>query len=83
MVHTTDFLVCSVQRVTLRSCLKTQGDKIKTSDGLGHAKTCLMLYVNNKGAVQPAHPRSLISTFVVLCLDSIVCILAIAKVTRF
>ena len=27
---------------------------------------------NNKGADQPAHPRSLISAFVVRCLDSIV-----------
>ena len=28
-------------------------------------------YANNKGADQSAHPRSLISTFVVRCLDSI------------
>ena len=34
-------------------------------------------YANNKGADQPVHPRSLISTFVVLCLDSMICILAI------
>ena len=34
-------------------------------------KMCLMSYANNKGADQPAHPRSLISTFVVRCLDSI------------
>ena len=27
---------------------------------------CLMRYANNKSADQPAHPRSLISTFVVL-----------------
>ena len=32
---------------------------------------CLMSYANNKGADQPAHPRSLISAFVVRCLDSI------------
>ena len=31
---------------------------------------------NNKGADQPAHPRSLISAFVVRCLDSIILILA-------
>ena len=37
---------------------------------------CLMTYVNNKGADQPAHPHSLISTFVVHCLDSMRCILA-------
>ena len=30
-----------------------------------------MPYVNNKGADQPAHPGSLINTFVVHCLDSI------------
>ena len=51
--------------------------------GPGHAKTCLMLYANNKGADQPAHPRSLISTFVVRCLDSMICILAISKVSIF
>ena len=38
----------------------------------GHEKMCLMSYANNKGVDQPAHPRSLISTFVVRCLDSII-----------
>ena len=33
---------------------------------------CLMSYANNKGADQSAHPRSLISAFVVRCLDSII-----------
>ena len=41
-----------------------------------------MPYANNKGADQPAHPRSLISTFVVHCLDSVICILAKAKISR-
>ena len=31
-----------------------------------------MTYANNKGAGQPPHLRSLISTFVVRCLDSII-----------
>ena len=31
-----------------------------------------MPYANNKGADQPAHPRSLISAFTVRCLDSII-----------
>ena len=31
-----------------------------------------MLYVNNKGADQPAHLRSLISAYVVCCLDSMI-----------
>ena len=30
------------------------------------------VYANNKGADQSAHPRSLISTFVFRCLDSII-----------
>ena len=33
-----------------------------------------MLYANNKGADQTAHPHSLISAFVVRCLDSIIII---------
>ena len=44
---------------------------------------CLMTYANSKGADQPAHPRGLVSAFVVRCLDSMICILAISKVSRF
>ena len=50
------------------------------------ARTCENVsYANSKGTDQPAHSRSLISTFVVRCLDSIICIhvLAISKVSRF
>ena len=50
-------------------------------NGPGHAKMCLMPFAN-KGADQPAHPRSLISTFVVHCLDSILPLLAIAEISR-
>ena len=49
----------------------------------GPAKTCLMPYANNECADQPAHPHSLISTFVVRYLGSMICILAICKVSRF
>ena len=35
-----------------------------------HEKIYLMPYANNEGVDQSAHPRSLISTFVVRCLDS-------------
>ena len=55
--------------------------QVKT--GPGHAKMCFMAYVNNKGAYQPAHLCSQISTFVVRCLDNIICILALSKVSRF
>ena len=35
-------------------------------------KNLILLHVNNKGADQPTHPHSLISTFVVRSLQSIV-----------
>ena len=41
-----------------------------------------MPYANNKGADQPAHLRSLISAFVLRCLDSIIPLLAIAENSR-
>ena len=40
-----------------------------------------MPYANNKGADQPVHLCSLISTFVVRCLDSIMPILAKPEIT--
>ena len=46
-------------------------------------RKCLMPYANNKGADQHAHPHSLISTFVVRCLGSIIFILLLSKVSRF
>ena len=48
----------------------------------GHEKMCLMSYANNKGTDQPAHPRSLISAFVVRCLDSIISLDSIAEISR-
>ena len=57
---------------------------LQGKNGPGHAKTCRMSCTNNKGGDQPAYPLSLISTFVVRCLDtcSMMCILAISKVSR-
>ena len=40
----------------------------------------VLAYANNKGADQPAHPRSLISAFVVRCLDSTIPLLATAEI---
>ena len=48
----------------------------------GHEKMCLMSYANNKGADQPVHPRSLISAFVVRCLDSMVSLDSLAEISR-
>ena len=42
-----------------------------------------MPYANNKGADQPAHPRSLISAFVVRCLDSIIPLVSISEILSF
>ena len=47
----------------------------------GHEKTCFMSYANNKGADQPAHPRSLISAFVVRCLDSVMSLVSATKIS--
>ena len=38
-------------------------------------------YANNKGAVQPAHPRSLISAFAVRCLDSIISLVSLCSIS--
>ena len=51
--------------------------------GPGPAKMCLMAYASNKGSDQPAHLRSLISTFVARCWDSMICILALSRVSIF
>ena len=42
-----------------------------------HEINMFLLYVNDKGTDQPAHSRSLISTFVVHYLDSVIPILPI------
>ena len=44
-----------------------------SSYGLQREKTCLRGFANNTGADQPAHPLSLISTFVICFLESIIC----------
>ena len=41
-----------------------------------------MSYANNKGADQPVHLRSLISTFVVCCLDSIIPLVSVFEISR-
>ena len=40
-----------------------------------------MSYANNKGAGQPAHPRSLISAFIVRCLDSVMSLVSVTKIS--
>ena len=66
-------------------------DKLKMIDNCFMLRECLTLshvtrnlfmpYANNKGTDQPAHPRSLISTFIVRCLDSIIPIVSILAIS--
>ena len=48
----------------------------------GHEKMCLMPYANNKDADQSAHPRSLISAFVVRCQDRMISLVYISEISR-
>ena len=41
-----------------------------------------LLYANNKDADQPANPRSLISVFVIRCLDSVITVVSITEISR-
>ena len=68
--------ICSDKfRISLSSLL------LQLDMSLVMRKPVLAICENNKGADQPAHPRSLISTFVVRCLDSIIPLLAISKIS--
>ena len=46
-------------------------------------KTYLRGVANNTGADQPAHPRSLVSAFVIRFLVSIICELATSEISIF
>ena len=46
-------------------------------------KTCLRGFANNKGADQPVHTRSLISTFVIPLLENFICKLATGEISIF
>ena len=46
-------------------------------------KTCLRGLANNTGADQPAHPRSLISAFVIRVLESTISKLATSEISVF
>ena len=46
-------------------------------------KPCLWGFANNEGADQPAHPRRLISAFVIRFLESNISILAKSKMSTF
>ena len=55
----------------------------KSTNGPQGEKTCLQGFANNTGPDQPAHPRSLISAFVICFLKSIICKLATCDISIF
>ena len=57
--------------------------KVLTVNGPQCEKTYLGGFTNSKGADQPAHPRSLISAFVIHFLDSIISKLATSEIKIF
>ena len=57
--------------------------KVFTANGPRREKTCLRGFANNTGADQPAHPRSLISAFVIRYLESILSTLATSEISSF
>ena len=71
--------------VSIIYCLYNQGQYVRfvTEYEPGHEKMCLMPYANNKGADQPAHPRSLISAFVFRCQDKMIPLVSISEISRF
>ena len=56
-----------------------EGEEMSMKREPRHEKTCLS-YANNKGTDQLAHPRSLVSTSVVRCLDSIIPLVSITEI---
>ena len=54
-----------------------------TQYGPRREKTCLWGFANNKGSYQPAHPRRLISAFVIRLLDSFISKLASSEISIF
>ena len=75
-------IFCNLVITDLFKWLKSAICKIINANEPGHEKMCLMSYANNKGADQPAHPCSLISAFVVRCLDSIISLDSIEEISR-
>ena len=71
----------------LASKLKFASSKLSylysRGNGPRRVKTCLRGFGKKKGADQPAHPRSLISAFVIGLLESIISGLATSEISIF
>ena len=67
----------------LRKGVATIGKPNSLRNGPCREKTCLRRFANNKDVDQPAHPRSLISAFVIRLLGSIIAQPATSKLSIF
>ena len=56
---------------------------VLVSYGPWREKICLRGVANNTGVDQPAHPRSVISAFVIRVLESTICKLATGEISIF
>ena len=65
-------------RFTVLNC-----PSLQQSIGPRCEKTCLRRGANNKGADQPAHPRSLISAFVIRFLECVISKLVTSELSFF
>ena len=66
-------------RLFVKACLSKYYGSLKWATS---RENLFLPYANNKGADQLAHPRSLISTFVVRCRDSIISLVSISKISN-
>ena len=73
---------CYLEDVIFSNCSYRRGDTIFTN-GPRYEKTCLRWLANNTGADQPAHPRSLISAFVIRILERTISKLATSEISFF
>ena len=69
------FIVCILSLLQMYRFVNGYGPR--------HEKTGLRVFANNKGADQPAHSHSLISTFVICLLESMISNLAISAISIF
>ena len=86
--HNLDFVKKTIGVAQLNKTKRHENDiclYLVSKGTFGHRreKTCLRGFANNKGADQPAHPRRLISVFVIRFLLSIISRLATSEISIF
>ena len=67
----------------LEKCHIVGNYMLRLITGPRRKKTCLRGFADNTDVDQPAHPRSLISTFVIRFLKTIICKLATGEILTF